>query len=422
MRGRAALQSILILSCLSIAAPGHASPRRTAVLAGAFEETGRENFFLKDLRELKARLVARGWSVTQVAGPGQAANGKITRAVLRSLGAAAAGDQVLLLFHAHGRERESEWGQKSHSISTEDRDPDGSEPGLDLDFLEKPIRAATLKGVRVALVDLSCYSGWTQALQGPACTLTLAAPDYVSLCSGRPEEHTFVSALLKLPPAGKRVSLEEQFLRARRADGASVNLPEISSREYPARAAWNELLSQVDPLDIFEDLRELRTGGPAFDPAVLLKTVPGTSVSRPRLKATLERVLKTRAELEAGMRDRIRDLDERSITLTGPSGDPVSLSVGSLQQLLRAAASGSPRDREGMSDVQRRLADSLATRLDAVQRQYGRQLDELQGRQERWETLLAGLEAASADLLATERAVYDEIARPRGGACREFEL
>src|SRR5205814_870973 len=124
-----------------------------------------------------------------------------------------AGDRVLLVFHSHGLKQRADWGQQSHSITSEDADASGSEPGFDLDRLQPALLDAAKRGVKTALVDLSCYSGASLALRGTACTATLASRKYVSLCSGRPEERLFASHFMKLPPAGTRVSLEEQFLK-----------------------------------------------------------------------------------------------------------------------------------------------------------------------------------------------------------------
>ena len=150
-------------------------------------------------------------------------------------------------------------------------------------------------GSKTALVDLSCYSGATLALRGTACTVTLASKKYVSLCSGRPEERLFASHFMKLPPAGTPVSLEDQFKQSRKEDLDSVNLPQISSRKTPGVDAWDDFLEKVDPLDIYEALKDLRTGYKEFSAKQLLK---GLKDAPADFSDRLKKILSLREKVE----------------------------------------------------------------------------------------------------------------------------
>jgi hypothetical protein len=418
------------------AAPAaHPHPQGLAVLAGASGEKDEVNFFVEDLRSLARQLKARGWQVSAAAGsrdgllPGsvRATNASIARVARRALGSAGSGDQVLLVFHSHGREAERDWGQRSHSLVSEDRDSSGFDPGFDLDTLEPDFARAARRGVRVGLVDLSCYSGHSLRLQGPACTIALAAPDYISLCSGRPEERLFASKFIALPPPGHAADLESQFLRSRIADH-STNLPQISSRATPAVEAWNAFLSTVDPLDVTEDIRELRSGSHAFAPKTLLEPVqalirkdPALAPQERALRERLETALATRKKIDALLPELARDYDERTLEVSPPGRDPLKLSPGSLSELLEET----PRT-EGFTHVQLRLLDALKPLRASLRKQHAHALEAFQTRRIELDRLTQELARAAGALFDVERELYDAHAkRPeprRNTGCAAFAL
>ncbi len=341
-----ALPILFLLVAPALAAP----PRQLALLAGGSGEPPgealKDNFFVQDLKEYRSRLIARGWQVRVVLGaragllPGSrpATNANLRQAITNLLAKAQPGDHVLLLFHSHGREPESQWGQQSHSLVSEDRDASGVDPGFNLDAIEPWLNAAKARGVVIGLVDLSCYSGNTQALEGASCTVSLAAPHYVSICSGRAEERAFNSHFFQLPSPGPPISLEAQFLRAREADQNSINLPQISSRPTPALEQWDQLLTGLDPLDLTEDLKNYRAGAPPYDPKPLLQAIqasPAAPALKSRIAHTVEEMIKKRGELEKRMPDLARDLDERTLALHLPHEKKArKVSPGMLAELL----------------------------------------------------------------------------------------
>lgn len=409
---------------------------RTAVLAGGSGGESEHDFLLSDLRDLYARLSARGWDVRVAAGPSDGAlprsvkgtNANIKRAIMEAAEGGRSGDELLVVIHSHGRSREKEWGQQSHSIVSQDKDPSGAEPGLDLDALGPVLDTAAARGVRVALVDLSCYSGATQGLlKFPAsCTATLAAADYVSFCSGRPEERHFSSRFLELPKPGTGISLEEQFLAARRADLDSVNLPQISSRATPARKSWNELLTTVDPLDVYEDLKNYRAGPKPFDPSRILAELPKNGSLIAELKTRLARLLATRARLESEVGGMAKASDDDTLELRLPGREPFKISPGNLADLLDHVEK--PGDLDGYSDVQRRLIAQLAPALSSpALTSLAKPLADFRARKARFDSDEDALATDAGKAMDVERELYDLLARPVpdpavSAACGTFAL
>ncbi|HUP55989.1 MAG TPA: hypothetical protein VM598_00950, partial [Bdellovibrionota bacterium] len=140
----------LFLLLLLFSLPALAAQGKYAFLAGGSGEFEGKNFFLDDLADFRKGLLARGWDVSVVAGPGglpapftaAATNLSIISGLKRTLSQAEKGDQVLVLFHSHGHRRETDWGQRSHSIVTERADPAASDGSLDLDRIEPLIQKA----------------------------------------------------------------------------------------------------------------------------------------------------------------------------------------------------------------------------------------------------------------------------------------
>jgi hypothetical protein len=415
-------------------------PGRIALLAGASGETEEPNFFIEDLKAYREALVGRGWRVDSVVGsrggllPGSvpATNANLARGVRQALEAASPGQEVLLVFHSHGREQETYWGQRSHSIVSEDKDATGGDPGFDLDTLEEGLMAARARGVKAALVDLSCYSGSTQALQGAACVVSLAAARYVSLCSGRPEERHFNAKFFELPPPGTAVSLEEQFLEARRQDRDSINLPQISSIPTPAAAGWEAFLLGVDPLDTFEDLKDFKTGTAAFAPRELLGEVdawiarqrgrnPGLKDLRSEIAGHLSEALTIRARLEREMPLMAREYDNRTLAVALHGRGAMKLGPAYLAELL-----GAVRDHKipvGYTDVQRNLLKAIAPVSGELGARFAGDLTRFQARRDQYDDDTEALARAAGSLFEAERRLYDAQPRPQGtDACRDFAL
>lgn len=419
----------------STAAPQ--STDRAAFLAGAAGELIQPNFFIEDFRELSTSLVKRGWTVTIAAGandgelPGavRAGNSQILAGVRRNLESVKPGGRALLVFHSHGRQREARWGQRSHSIVSEDRDASGVDIGFDLDAIEPELIKAQSRGVRVGLVDLSCYSGSTQSLKGSACTITLAAADYVSLCSGREEERSFSSHFFRLPE--QQVSLEAQFLDARRKDVESINLPQISSQVTPALLGWERFLKEADPLDTYEELKNFQMGTQAFDARKLMDEVDRwikTQAAsqrfaslRAEIAERLAAVRKIRKRLESELKALALDFDDPALTCEIEGRGPLRLPRATLAEALESVAAGQVP--EGYTDVQRNLLKALEPKLDHLNASHAVPLAQFRARRDRFEQGVEQMAQAAGALFEAERRLYDRQAvASKSASCREFLL
>jgi len=122
------------------------------------------------------------------------------------------GDQVFLWINTHGLEKFG--SQRSHDISCHK-----NEIGTcDLDLIDEVILKMESKGIRVAVMDLSCYSGSTLNLGSTkTCVLTSTSDQYPAYTN------PFEQLTLSRPGA----SLEEIFLRGADAKGG---YPQISTR------------------------------------------------------------------------------------------------------------------------------------------------------------------------------------------------
>lgn len=420
--------------------------QRIAVLAGGAGEPDADGgFLIQDLRDLGQALTARGWKVTAAAGPKdgllpgavRATNFNILRFTRTALRSADKGDEVLLVFHSHGLERESYWGQRSHSLVSEDRDPSGAEPGFDLDALDPDLEAARLRGARVGVVDLSCYSGATQRLRGPGCTLSLATPHYVSICSGRPEERTFSSRFIRIPGPGTPVSLESQFLAARLGDTESINLPQLSSRTTPAARQWDSLLRQMDPLDLKGNIGDFRTGAKAFDPGKLIQAVhralAGSDLTpsargalERRISREIRRLVVIRAKIEKSMPEMARTYDDETLRLELPDRDAFPISPGYLVDLLDkvSVTNFNPDRLDGCSQAERDLLSALRPERERVARTFRGAIRGFRERRRAYDALVNQLESGAGKLFASERQLYAHSSRERGppDPCRDFAL
>ena len=115
--------------------------------------------------------------------------------------------KVLFVIEAHGVLRRQ--GEKTHSIDIEN--------GIfSLDTLEKPIQDLRRRGIQVALVDLTCYSGTTQALEDirNLCIITDGTVNYVTASTDDEDLGFFDRAFVANARDEQLSSLEDLFLRA----------------------------------------------------------------------------------------------------------------------------------------------------------------------------------------------------------------
>lgn len=215
------------------------------------------NAFKNSCLTFKTHLESLGWASEVYFGKGDldipgsnAATAKNMAKLQNSLANVKSG-QVLIFVQAHGSMRhatleQSDRGQvkRKHPRNTKDGlagDPVaelthsiGLEDGYlySLDSLIIPITTLVHRGVHVALVDTSCYSGNSQALQVPGlCTVSMAPNTYVSAITEDINHSFFDQVFVDVSPTGPTLSIEEQFLKARLFD--RTNYPQISSFETP---------------------------------------------------------------------------------------------------------------------------------------------------------------------------------------------
>jgi hypothetical protein len=90
-------------------------------------------------------------------------------------GAIKSGDQLLIDFETHGSKKDNDAKEVTHSIGT----LDGT---VSLDALREVIALATQKGVKLAIMDMSCYSGQTLNIANDKiCMITGTGPDQFSI-------------------------------------------------------------------------------------------------------------------------------------------------------------------------------------------------------------------------------------------------
>ena len=150
------------------------------------------------------------------------------------------GDQLMLLIDTHGAMKTSK--EKTHSVALSE----GAASELkglsgahifSMDKLQKIIDLAAEKGVKLALMDFSCYSGNTLSLLGnnlnKACLISASGPNQYSYIEGLDPIRSFPSSsfsgkFVESLKAGK--NLEELFLTARKGT-SDPDFPMISTVE-----------------------------------------------------------------------------------------------------------------------------------------------------------------------------------------------
>jgi hypothetical protein len=135
-------------------------------------------------------------------------------------------DQILIHINTHGSEKVD----LTHQISTSegaitDYNTLGSKATVSLDRLKKLTDLAQTKGVKLAIVDLSCHSGNTLSLaNSKTCVISGTGSKHFGF--GGSYEGTFSNRFNNLLEKGK--SLEEVYLAAR-ADHFDLSFPMIST-------------------------------------------------------------------------------------------------------------------------------------------------------------------------------------------------
>lgn len=127
------------------------------------------------------------------------------------------GDQLLLHVDTHGAENNSWNKEKSHSIATsggtiQDYNTGAGSTLVSMDELDGLIKLASDKGVKLALLDFSCHSGNSLALNQPnTCIISATGPNHYAYGG---TGSVFSSQFVKNMKKGR--SLEDVFLEARK--------------------------------------------------------------------------------------------------------------------------------------------------------------------------------------------------------------
>lgn len=127
-------------------------------------------------------------------------------------------DELLIIIHTHGRENN---GEQGHSVTT-------STSAVNLDDMEGLMKLAEAKGIKLAIADMSCHSGNTQAykkIAPNACIVTSTGPKHYAYTTS---PTSFTELFLSNLKPGR--SLENIFLKARRESNDS-SYPMISTKQ-----------------------------------------------------------------------------------------------------------------------------------------------------------------------------------------------
>jgi hypothetical protein len=162
--------------------------------------------------------------------------------------------EVLIYIDGDGAARQK--GQKSHSLNVAGARPYNL---FDLDQLEPLIRTLTSRGVRVAIVDLTCFSGATQMAYRDIpglCVVTSATSNYYSQTLAVRNLGYFDQALVKAFDEPGISTMQDAFLYASFLD--KNNFPQISSLVTPDLKFFEYFGNAFDPLGMFRS-----TSGPS---------------------------------------------------------------------------------------------------------------------------------------------------------------
>jgi hypothetical protein len=158
-------------------------------------------------------------------------------------------DQLMLVIDSHGAEQG--YDEKTHSIAVTNPDAAPTEkldynklsgsPTVNLDALEELVKLTNAKGIKLAIIDMSCHAGNTLALKKNApntCIVTASGPVHYSFAG----EGTFSNNFWKKLKPG--VNLEDAFLQAR-LESTDPSFPMISTNENDQ--ITNEVYNTLTP-------------------------------------------------------------------------------------------------------------------------------------------------------------------------------
>ena len=230
--------------------------KRLFMLAGSGLNAQLEQAVINNFGNLAKSFTPLGWTSETYFGDGRTLKGfpadlKGVQHMERELSNIHSG-KVLIYIDGHGFNRRADKGEITHSIPLE-------EGSYSLDNLFKIEKQLVSSGVLVTIVDVTCYSGHSQALTiSGVCVISAASKDYFSEGMSEQDEHAFDQMFAKALQQNPNLSIEEMFLKARLVD--MRNLPQISSLETPDAEFLSFLLKELDP---HSSVRQLSNPGGA---------------------------------------------------------------------------------------------------------------------------------------------------------------
>lgn len=223
------------LLLLALPVPTLASNKYMYTYGGAGDPEGKPNIFTNEFSSLATMAKTNGYQLqmlfngkspkdlaqmqSQVSSPvKEFSKNNYSKSLDQIVANSQKGDQVLITIDSHGSPNlsldQNGNPEKAHNVSCNDGD-------CSVGKLAGVIKTLQAHGVKVAVIDLSCYSGLSQTLANPkTCVISATSQDDVARIG-------FGSMLIKQMKPG--VSLEDAFLATRKSDDA-VGRAEISTR------------------------------------------------------------------------------------------------------------------------------------------------------------------------------------------------
>jgi len=220
-----------------------AAEQRLIIIGGTAAGNNNYQPYITTIEDLRAS-VSGDWTVDVYSYDNAVSGGHhLTRSNLEQLFTSLLrmkkGDKVLFAVVTHGAERGA--GEKTHSVVLED--------GVlwSLDRLSPLHEAFDKRGVQFAVIDFSCYSGVTQALQDDQdlCVITAATTSYVSASSEAKSLEFFDQGFVAGMNHENLHTLEDVFLYASYLNGRDY--PQSSSLATPAHQFFEDFYLQNDP-------------------------------------------------------------------------------------------------------------------------------------------------------------------------------
>jgi hypothetical protein len=352
------------------------------------------------------------------------------------------GDEFFLIVDSHGAVKDGT--ESSHSVAVE-----GGTVSLDL--LRPLLQEMQQAGVRVAVSDQSCHSGYSLALSGPGiCVTAKTAGELAAFGTMNFQEN------LK-----KGLSIEEAFLKAR-TEETNPNFSLISSAtgktvQSILRPLLRKAASDEEDVDFSLDapcatvknsssfveelLNKLETGGiPAGKAASLPEGAQGLDDLRERIRLLRRHVAEYDLEF---LQEKARwaALQAAGKKLSPVRGDKKNLSYWELAmvktkpEVMRAVRESCQRDfrRAGPSVKDRREAEDCLETLQRVEEFETPELQKIEDGLHEFTPelpgLFSGLWEKAAQIAKDERFLYEALysieranSREKGDACADFRL